>query len=394
VSYHSIKREGVTVKQQVIDYIEESREEMLALWEELVKVESGKDHKAGIDALIGKVEDILIAEGFDTKTIPYQQAGNAVIGEFGDKEKEKPIIFIGHVDTVFPRGFLQEHPFQIKNGKAAGPGILDMKGGIVTILYVVKALRAAGYDKHPIKVIIVGDEETAHIHSDAKSMLLEETRNGLYAFNTETGNLENNLAIGRAGGSAYELEVRGRASHTGMDWGSGRNAIIELSHKMIEIDEASDFDAGYTYNVTIIQGGSAVNTCPDYSKATIGTRCQTKAQQEMMHQKLEEIAAQTFIEGTETTLTYLGGFDPMEATEENEELFQVIRATAEELDMALPNPVVSQGSSDSAYSTLAGVPTVCSLGPVGEGNHTPNEYAVVESLFERSKLLAVTVLNL
>lgn len=382
------------MKQQVINYIDSSRQEMLTLWEGLVNVESGKDHKEGIDALITDVEQILKKEGFRTKQASYPQAGNALVAEFGDLGKDRPIIFIGHLDTVFPKGFLREHPFKIENGKAFGPGILDMKGGVVAILYVVKALRAAGYDKHPLKVIIVGDEESAHIHSDAKSMLLEETRNGLYAFNAETGNLENNLAIGRAGGSAYELEVRGKSSHTGMDWKNGRNAIIELAHKMIEIDAASDFEAGFTYNVTIVEGGSAVNTCPDYAKATIGTRCQTTAQQEMMHQKLESIASQTVIEGTETTLTYLGGFDPMEVTEGNKELLRIIQATALELELAIPNGFVSKGSSDSAYSTLAGVPTVCSLGPVGEGHHTPHEYAVVESLFERSKLLAVTILNL
>lgn len=382
------------MKQQIIDYIDTSRQEMLTLWEDLVNVESGKDHKEGIDALIADVEKILKREGFRTKQVLYEQAGNALVAEFGDVEKAKPIIFIGHVDTVFPRGFLEAHPFKIENGKAFGPGILDMKGGVVAILYVVKALRAAGYDKHPLKVVIVGDEESAHIHSDAKSMLLEEMRNGLYAFNPETGNLENNLAIGRAGGSAYELEVQGKASHTGIAWKSGRNAIIELAHKMIEIDAASDFESGFTFNVTLVEGGSSVNTCPDYAKATIGTRCQTKVQQDMMHEKLEQIALGTFIEGTVTTLTYLGGFDPMEATEENKALLQIIQATAKELEMPLLKEFVSKGSSDSAYSTLAGVPTVCALGPVGEGNHTPHEYAVVESLFERSKLIAVTVLNL
>ncbi|WP_143833754.1 peptidase dimerization domain-containing protein [Oceanobacillus senegalensis] len=128
-------------------------------------------------------------------------------------------------------------------------------------------------------MIILGDEESAHVDSDAKSMLLEESKNGLYAFNPETGNLENHLSIGRAGDSVYELEVQGVASHTGIDWKSGRNAIIELAKKMIEIDAASNVEEGYTYNdnVTIVEGGTAVNTCPDYAKASIRTRCQTKS---------------------------------------------------------------------------------------------------------------------
>ncbi|MUV37023.1 Glutamate carboxypeptidase [Lentibacillus sp. JNUCC-1] len=381
------------MKQQVLDYIDQNRDEMLALWEELVNVESAKDQIPGIDSLISKVEAILQNEGFHTRIIHYEKTGNAVVAEFGDVETKKPIIFIGHVDTVFPKGFLHDHPFQIRDGKAYGPGILDMKGGVASILYAVKALRAAQFSNYPLKVIIVGDEEDAHTNSDAKSMILEEARNGAYAFNTETGNLDNSLSIGRAGGAIYELEVRGVASHTGIDWKKGRNAIIELSHKMIAIDSESNHDAGYTYNVTITEGGTAPNTCPDYAKATIGTRCQTAAQQDMMHHTLKKISEKQFIDGTETSLTYIGGFDPMEATDGNRRLFEAIRTTAEELQMEEPHAVTSQGSSDSAYTTLAGVPTVCSLGPVGEGNHTPHEYAVVESLFERCKLLAVSVLN-
>ena len=382
------------MKQLILDYIDQSREDMLTLWEQLVNVESAEDNKTGIDSLISKVEHILKDEGFSTKVVPYQKAGNTLVAEFGDVKNVQPIIFIGHVDTVFPKGFLADHPFQIKDGKAYGPGVLDMKGGVVSILYAVKALRTAHYDRHPLKVIIVGDEEVAHINSDVRSVIIEESRGGLCAFNTETGNLENNLSIGRAGGSIYELEVEGVASHTGIDWKSGRNAIIELANKMIEIDGASNHDEGFTFNVTIVEGGTAANTCPDYAKAIIGTRCQTQEQQTMMHDTLEKISEKTYIEGTTTTLTYKGGFDPMEVTSGSENLFEHIKATAEELQLDAPTPVKSQGSSDSAYSVLAGVPTVCSLGPIGEGNHTPHEYAIVDSLFERCKLLAVSVLNL
>lgn len=381
------------MKQLILDYIDHSKDEMLTLWEQLVSVESAKDNKAGIDLLISKTEDILKHEGFSTKVVTYQKAGNALVAEFGNVDQQQPIIFIGHVDTVFPKGFLDDHPFQINDGKAYGPGVLDMKGGVVSIIYAIKALRAAQYDAHPLKVIIVGDEEDAHINSDARAMIIEESRGGLCAFNTETGNLDNNLSIGRAGGSIYELEVEGVASHTGMNWKSGRNAIIELANKMIEIDAASNHDEGFTFNVTLVEGGSAVNTCPDYAKATIGTRCQTQEQQTMMHEVLKKISEKTFINGTTSTLTYQGGFDPMEVTTESEKLFELVRATAKELQIDVPSPVKSQGSSDSAYSVIAGVPTVCSLGPVGEGAHTSHEYAIVESLFDRCKLLAVSVLN-
>lgn len=381
------------MKQHVLDEIDNQKEAMLSLWEQLVNVESAKDQIAGIDSLIEKVAAILKSEDFYTRIIPHQDAGNALVAEYGDVENEQPMIFIGHVDTVFPEGFLREHPFQIKDGKAYGPGVADMKGGVVSILYALKALIAAGFNRYPLKVIIVGDEEDAHVHSDAKSLLMEESRGGLCAFNTETGNLTNALTIGRAGGSIYEMEVFGVASHTGSEWEKGRNAIIELSKKMLDIDDLSDHATGYTFNVTLVEGGTAPNTCPDYAKATIGTRCQTQNQKKMMHGWLETICAKTYTDGTETTMVYQGGFDPMEVTDGSKALFERIRSTAEELNMDVPASVIGQGGSDSAYSTLAGVPTVCSMGPIGEGNHTPHEYAIVESLFERCKLLAVSVLN-
>lgn len=381
-------------KEKVIQFIDEHRQEMVDLWERLVNMESGPDFKEGVDAIIDIVKEILEDEGFTCRVTPYEKVGNTLVAEYGGDPTRKKIGFIGHVDTVFPRGFIKEHPFKIVDGKAYGPGVLDMKGGVVSLLYVVKALRSIGYSQHPLKVVIVGDEETAHVHSTCRELLLEEFQDCFVAFNAETSNLENQLSIGRQGGSAYELEVWGVASHTGIAWKKGRNAIIELAHKMLEIDQCSRFDEGYTYNVTVVEGGTAMNTCPDYAKVTIGTRCETMEQQRTMHAQLEKIAAHTHIEGTKTKLTHLGGFDPMEVLPETERLFETIRKTALELNLPELTPIFSKGASDSAYAVLAGVPTVCSLGPQGEGNHTPEEYAIVESLFERSKLIVTSVLNL
>ncbi len=381
-------------KEKVLQYIDENRQDMLDLWERLVNIESGPDHKEGVDTIIELVKEILEDEGFTCRVTTYEMAGNTLVAEYAGNPGQKKIGFIGHVDTVFPQGFLKEHPFKIVEGKAYGPGVLDMKGGIVSLLYVVKALQSIDYNRHPLKVVIVGDEETAHVNSTCRELLLREFKDCFVAFNPETSDLENRLSIGRHGGSTYELEVWGVASHTGIAWQEGRNAIIELAHKMLAINDCSRFEEGYTYNVTLVNGGTAINTCPDYAKATIGTRCQTLEQQQVMHAQLEKIAANTYIEGTRTKLTYLGGFDPMEVLPETEQLFEVILKSAVELNLPEPKPFVSKGASDSAFSVLAGVPTICSFGPQGKGNHTPDEYAIVESLFERSKLLVTTVLNL
>lgn len=305
-----------------------------------------------------------------------------------------PIGLLGHFDTVFPAGTLARNPFTIREGRAYGPGVLDMKGGVTILLYVIRALRAAGYAGLPLKVILAGDEEVAHMQSEATALIRAEAKECLAALNFETGYPDNSLVVGRKGGGTYVMEAHGVASHAGIAPEKGRSAILELAHKIIDIQALSDPASGTTFNVGTIKGGTTSNTVPDFASMKIDVRCTQIAAEADIAACLKAVAAKTYVEGVRTTLTGGLGFAPMETTPEVMQLFDLVVQTSAELGFSAPRPMQSGGGSDAANTVAAGVPTVCALGVKGEKNHTLEEYALVDSLFERCKLAVACILRI
>ena len=382
------------MKKTVFDFIETHREEMLSLWKELVEMESGSADKAGVDAVAARLEKELKGLGAKTKVVVMPEAGNMLIGEFGTKDKQPGVLFVGHMDTVFKTGTLEKRPFTIRDGKAYGPGVLDMKGGIVTFLYAIKALLAAGYHVRPIKVILAGDEEVGHENSTAAEVFVEEAKGHIAAFNGETGFVDDGIVVGRKGSVRFTLEVQGVAAHVGNDPENGRNAILEMSHKVIAIQQLTDWEEGTTYNVGVIQGGTVANAVPDYAKIVVDVRYTDPALLPSIQQKMETVAGKTHIDGTHTKISMKNSIIPMKTTEAVHQLFDVVKSVYEENGFGTPYEKTVGGGSDSAYTVFAGVPTVCAMGVKGGRNHSPEEYAVVDTLFERAKLLAACVVKL
>jgi Acetylornithine deacetylase/Succinyl-diaminopimelate desuccinylase and related deacylases len=382
------------IKQRAFTFIENHRDEMLSLWQELVSIESGSPNKEGVDLVAARITEIAKADGANARIWEFERAGNMIAATYGAERKRPPVAFVGHMDTVFAEGTIDRRPFTIRDGKAFGPGALDMKGGIVVMLYAVKALQAAGYNSRPLKIILAGDEENAHAHSNAADIITQEAKGCIAAFNCETGFIDDRLVVGRQGAATFTMETHGVAAHTGNNPQGGRSAILELAHKVIDIHNLTDFSGGTLFNVGTIQGGTGLNVTPDYAKLGIGVRCTSETAMDQITSQLKSIAGKTYIEGTQTVLTAGPRFMPMTTTPAVTRLFQLVAKTACENDLGQPTPFHVGGASDSAYTVIAGTPTVCALGVKGENNHSPQEYAVVESLFERAKLLAACVLNL
>jgi len=269
-----------------------------------------------------------------------------------------------------------------------------MKGGIVAAIYAVKALNSAGYDSRPLKMILAGDEEIAHVNSNAAEIFMAEAKGALAAFNCETGFVDDAIVVGRKGTAVFELEVKGVAVHAGNEPENGRSAILEIAHKVIDIQKLTDWDKGTTFNVGVIQGGTVPNAVPGYAKIIVDVRYLEPALLPDIRSQLEEAAARTYVQDTTTTLTEIPGIAPMKTTEGVKELFAIVKKTYEENGWGSPYGKLVGGGSDSAYSVLAGVPTVCAMGVKGGRNHSPEEFAIVETLFERAKLLAACTLNL
>ena len=163
------------MKQQVFEFIDSHRAEMLALWQELVGMESDSKNKSGVDRLAERLRSLIALDAADVRIVEHEKAGNMLVAAYGAEQASGPVAFLGHMDTVFPQGTLEQRPFTIRDGKAYGPGVLDMKGGIVVELYAIKALQAAGYGRRPLKLILAGDEEIAHCESNAAEVFRQES---------------------------------------------------------------------------------------------------------------------------------------------------------------------------------------------------------------------------
>lgn len=386
--------------QKAFDYVDSQREEILSHWEKLVNMESGSSDKSGVDAVAAELYQWFSAEGGDMTLHRFEEAGNAISAIFGAERPGTPIVFMGHFDTVFKRGTVADRPFRIEDGKAYGPGVLDMKGGVVAALFTLKTLNHIGFSDRPIRLILAGDEEVGHAKSTMASVFVELSRGCLAAFNFETGDPDNRLVVGRKGSMTVRVEVTGVSVHAGREPEKGRSAILELAHKIIALQNLTDYDEGTTFNVGVVSGGTVSNAVPDRASAQVDIRFMDERLAENIQGRLEAELAHTYVPDTTTSVTYVGAnkvsFLPMRKTRGNEQFFDHVCSVFKELGFAgsVPTAIVSGGGSDSAYSVLAGVPTIDQFGVKGQWNHSPREYAFVESIFERIKLAVASVVRL
>jgi glutamate carboxypeptidase len=381
-------------REKAFSFIEDAREEMVGFWEQLVNMESGTFHKEDVDKVALFLKDSVERFGGRARLVEFPDAGNALVAEFGRQTSKPHVCFLGHFDTVFPRGTVVRRPFRIEEGKAYGPGVLDMKSGVTIQLFAARALMEDGYSDRLIRIVLAGDEESMHPKSDMPRVFEEESRGAVAAFNFETGDVDNSLVVGRKGTIAYDIVVEGVSVHAGREPQKGRSAILEMARKIVDIQTLTDYDKGITFNVGTVKGGVVRNAVPDFAEIGVDVRVLENGQIDFVEEQIKRAVEKTYVEGTRTKYVRTIGMRPMPRTPGNERLFDFVSGVSEELGYGRPEPVVSGGGSDSAYSVAAGVPTIDQMGGKGEWNHSDREYAVVESLFERTRLAVACVLEL
>ena len=379
------------MKEDVFAYIDDHKAQMMDLWQDLVNQDSPDSYREGVDLVAKRVFKELEEAGASTR---WDEEGKALIAEIpGDSRA--PVLLLGHMDTVFPVGEAARRPFTVEGSRVTGPGALDMKGGVAVMLSALKALHSAGFSGRPLKVILVSDEEIAHNGSKATVMLQREARGCAACFNCETGYEDNSLVIGRKGGVVFKAAVHGIAAHAGNNPRQGRSAIWEMAKKIDDIQNMTDWDKGITFNVGTIKGGTVSNAIPDYCEVEGDIRFQDPDISPLVKEELLKVLNHTYIEGTKTELLlYHEGMLPMKMTEENRKLFEFVKKTGEENGIPVSEGKLVGGGSDSGYVVYAGVPTVCAMGVKGRFNHTRDEYALKDSLFERAKLLGAVILKM
>lgn len=379
---------------KVCSYIDTHLQEMIDLWETLVNLESNVGEAEGVNQVAGFLKSAFEAEGFRCDTIDVGAGcGQSLVGILGEDRGTKPIIFSGHMDTVFPRGTFGENPFRTDGNKAYGPGVLDMKGGIVIAFFACKALNEAGYKETPLKFVLSGNEENAHINSTADQVFLKECVGGKFSFNMETGRIDGSLCTGRKGVMVAEIETVGRAAHAGNDFSAGRNSIEEMAYKIFEVQALTDIDAGTTVNAGVISGGTVPNAVPGKCLLKIDMRFSKESEQERLKQALQQINNKNHVPDVTSTLTFKNFLPAYETNDDVMIFYKFVKECAKEYELPIPSNVYLGGGSDASIIQKTGTPVLCSFGVQGEWNHTKDEYALVDSLLSRCKLVCSVVLN-
>lgn len=382
---------------EISAYVKAHHDEMIALLETIVNIESGPDQPEGVDEIIGIFEGKFQELGLSTHIVEMERAGNALIANYipEDVEIEAPIVLSGHMDTVFQPGVLKEHAFRkVDERYAKGAGIADMKGGLVIALYTLKALIHLGYKKHPIKMLFIGDEETLHRHSTTRELMLDELAGARVMLNFEPATEPQILGVSRKGGGMVTLEVEGIGAHSGSGAATGRSAIVELAHKIIKLESRTNIQQGKLINCGLIEGGVSTNTIPAYAKANIAIRFANQATKDEILSDLEEVVASSYIQDTKARFEVEAFLDSMEFTPEVKNLADHFIKVGQDCGYGELEYAKSEGVSDAALGVVAGVPTLCSMGIVGDGAHTLDETADLDSLVSRTLLATAGIVSL
>ena len=301
----------------------------------------------------------------------------------------KPVLLLGHHDTVWPKGTLARMPFRIHRGRAYGPGILDMKSGIVIGLEAIRALQSLGVERaSPIRFFLNPEEETG---SGAFRRVIErEARNARAVLVLEPAAAGGALKTARKGVGEFRLEVHGRSAHAGVNPAEGINAISELARQIIRIEKLSEPRRGLTVNIGTVEGGTRSNVVPEFARATVDVRIPKFDDQQRIEKAI--FALKPVHAGAKLAIE--GGINrpPLEPSM-TAELFGKAQVAARNLGFELTG-AASGGGSDGNFSAAMGIRTLDGLGGVGDGPHALHEHVIIRELPRRAALLAALLATL
>ncbi len=381
-----------TVRAAVLDWLRAHEQEMFDLLEKIVNIESGSYNKQGVDNVGAVLRDHLESAGIATTVFPLQEHGNCLLAEVpGNAGADAPhVLLLGHMDTVFPNGTLAQRPYRIEDGIAYGPGVADMKAGLVMNTFVARAFAEIGGNKAPIRVFYTGDEEIASPAS--RGLTLKMAQGAATVLNAEPGRPTGNVIVNRKGAFFIDFEVTGVAAHAGVAHDKGASAIEEIARKIVDLHSLTDKATGVTTNVGTIQGGISVNTVAPYAKGQLDVRFPKGADEEQLHKRIMGIIEGQTLPCTCGRVIREGRFLPLFQTDASRELLADYSQAAQELGFKVEGESTG-GSADSGLTAAAGAPTLCATGPVGGHAHTPQEYCRLDSMVPRAQMVALTILT-
>ena len=375
-----------TFAQIYLPILQSYQAELLARLETLINIDSGSGQSEGVGQIMQRLQAWISELGFSVSLHATEPYGPNLLARRSGKGHTR-LLVVGHVDTVYARGAATARPFHIRDGLASGPGIIDMKSGVLMGIYAVRALIETNFEEYgEITLLFNNDEE---VGSPGSAALFRELAPRIdVALVLEPSRSAEIITQARKGADKYVMEVSGVPAHSGVEPHRGRSAVIELAYKMIAVHQLNSTFPGVTFNVTRISSSEALNVVPDAARCHISVRAYDEHGLNLARETLEHIALGSSVPGTQTRLSRTRGRTPYTATPAI--LSLVEQAQEEGKGLGLNIVAESKGGvSDANLLVGAGVPTLDSLGPVGGGMHDLNrEYLRIDSLPVRGALLA------
>ncbi len=375
-----------TYAQTYLPLFHSYQDEYLRRLATLVNIDSGTGQVEGIQQILGYLKHWLVELDFTVTLHPTDHYGSNLVARRKGNGTRR-IALVGHIDTVYKAGDAQSHPFTLHHDRAYGPGVLDMKSGVLIGIHAVRALVEAGFDHYGELVLIWNNDEEVG-SPGSRQLICEIAQQADVGLVLEPSGSLNEVTVARKGADKYILDITGVPAHSGVEPHKGRSAVLELAHKIVAIYNLHTIFPHVTFNVTRISSNEQLNVVPDQARCWISVRAFSEEMLNVAASALEQIVLNCSVPGTRASLVCNHGRRPYESTPEIMHLFSLAYEEGKALGLHLEG-ITKGGVSDGNFFMEAGLPTLDGLGLSGDGSHyLDREHVLLDSIPLRGALLA------
>lgn len=377
--------------QALLDWLASQQPAMEALLAQTVNTDSGSGHEAGVRQVAALLRGRLEAAGIAVTTLPQPGWGECLLARIAGSNPTATghLQLMGHMDTVFPQGTAAERPWRVEAGKAFGPGVADMKSGLVMNVFVAEALARFGGNASPVHLLFTCDEEVGS--PDCRTVIREHVQGARAVLNAEPGRISGNVVNERKGSYRIDFEVHGVAAHAGINPAQGASAIDAMARKTLALHALTGCQPGVTLNVGMVQGGMASNVVAPLASAQLDLRFTADNDVNDVLARIRAIIEEESVPRTSGRIVAQTGSLPMARTPDD--LLHTYQRCAQQVGFAVDGETTG-GAADSGITSQMGIPSLCALGPVGGYAHSDREFCDLSTFVPRAQALALTLLAL
>ncbi|WP_279143746.1 M20 family metallopeptidase [Photobacterium phosphoreum] len=350
----------------------------------LINIDCGTLTVDGIDVVATLMAQKYLDLGWNVKRVDCGIAGTGLEVRNKPQADHIDVMLIGHMDTVFPVGTAAARPMTHDDERAYGPGVSDMKSGLLSVVYALRDLDPTALDALSICVCMNPDEEIGSLHSE--TWLKSVAINAKHVLVAEAARADGSLVKARKGMARYRLSFHGKAAHAGNEPQNGRSAITEMAHWILAINAMTDFESGTTLNAGVVSGGAGANIVPDFAEVVVDVRFWDNDEYAAVDAQIRTLTETPFIDGVTITVEREAHKPSMVPSPQTEVLMAQVEAVGKELGIDITWQAVG-GGSDANLTAVLGIPTLDGLGPIGAGFHSEDEWLDLASIEPRIRLL-------